>query len=86
MNIDATTYGYQMISATGNAGYYFLPILLGFSSAKKLGVNPYIGATLGGILVYPAVLEFASQGTSASFYGLPVKLVTYSSTMTRLFF
>ena len=84
VNIDATTYGYQMISATGNAGYYFLPILLGFSSAKKLGVNPYIGATLGGILVYPAVLEFASQGTSASFYGLPVKLVTYSSTMTPI--
>lgn len=83
-HIDATTYGYQVISAAGSAGYYFLPILLGFSSAKKLGVNPYIGASLGSILVYPALLELASQGTSASFYGLPVKLVTYSSTMTPI--
>ncbi len=84
IEIDATTYGYQLINAAGTAGYYFLPILLGFSAAKKLGVNPYIGATLGGILVYPTVIELAGQGATASFYGLPVKLVTYSSTMTPI--
>ena len=85
LNVDATTYGYQVISGAGTAGYYFLPILLGFSSAKKLGVNPYIGAVLGGVLVYPSILTFAASGdTYASFYGIPVKLVTYSSTLTPI--
>ena len=84
-NVDATTYGYQVVSAAGTAGYYFLPLLLGFSSAKKLGVNPYIGAVLGGILVYPTILELAGNGGAfASFYGIPVKLVTYSSTLTPI--
>jgi len=84
LNVDATTYGYQVIAATGNAGYYFLPILLGFSSARKLGVNPFIGAVLGGVLVYPAVLDLSAAGGFESFYGLPVKLVNYGSTMTPI--
>lgn len=85
LNVDATTYGYQVVSAAGTAGYYFLPVLLGFSSAKKLGVNPYIGAVLGGVLVYPAILEIAGSGEAyASFYGIPVKLVNYSSTLTPI--
>lgn len=85
LHVDSSTYGYQVISAAGTAGYYFLPILLGFSSAKKLGVNSYIGAVLGGILVYPSVLTLAGSGNAyASLYGIPVKLVTYSSTMTPI--
>lgn len=85
LNVDATTYGYQVVSAAGTAGYYFLPVLLGFSSAKKLGVNPYIGAVLGGVLVYPAILEMAGSGEAyTSFYGIPVKLVNYSSTLTPI--
>lgn len=85
LQVDTTTYGYQMVSAAGTAGYYFLPLLLGFSSAKKLGVNPYIGAVLGGILVYPSVLTLAASGeVFASFYGLPVKLVSYASTLTPI--
>lgn len=85
LNVDSSTYGYQIISAAGNAGYYFLPILLGFSSAKKLRVNSYIGAVLGGILVYPQVLALAGAGDAyASLYGIPVKLVTYSSTLTPI--
>lgn len=83
LNIDSTTYGYQVLTAAGTAGYYFLPVLLGFSAARKLGANPFIGATLGAILVYPSMLEAAGTGEAfASLYGIPVKLVTYSSTMT----
>ena len=77
LNVDTTTYGYQVISAAGTAGYYFLPIFLGFSSAKKLGVNPYIGGVIGAVLVYPSVLSLASSATSASFYTLPISQVTH---------
>ncbi|HWQ80225.1 MAG TPA: PTS transporter subunit EIIC [Anaerovoracaceae bacterium] len=85
LNVDSTTYGYQIISAAGVAGYYFLPVILGFSTARKLGVNPYIGAVIGGILIYPSVLTLASSGEAfASFYGIPIKLVNYASTMTPI--
>lgn len=85
VNIDTSTYGYQVLNAAGTAGYYFLPVFLGFSSARKLGVNPFVGATLGAVLVYPSMLEAAASGESfASLYGIPVRLVTYSSTMTPI--
>ncbi len=85
LNVDSSTYGYQVIAAAGSAGYYFMPIILGFSAARKLGVNAYIGAVLGGVLIYPAILTLSGSGEAfASFYGLPIKLVTYSSTMTPI--
>ena len=49
INIDTTTYTYQVLYAIGQAGYYFLPIFLAFAAAKKLCVNPYIGALVGAV-------------------------------------
>jgi PTS system beta-glucosides-specific IIC component len=83
LEVDSSAYGYQIIAAAGSAGYYFLPVILGFSTARKLGVNAYIGAVIGGILIYPSVLTLAASGSAfASLYGIPVKLVNYASTMT----
>jgi len=85
LNVDSTTFAYQVISAAGSCGYYFLPIMLGFSSAKKLKLNPYIGAVIGALLVYPSIIEIASSGeAAASLWGLPVKLVNYSSSITPI--
>lgn len=39
INIDTTTYTYQVLYSIGQAGYYFLPIFLGFAAAKKLQVK-----------------------------------------------
>lgn len=85
LNLDQTTFLYQVLSAAGSCGYYFLPIMLGFSSAKKLKLNPYIGAVIGALLVYPSMIEIASSGAAAaSLCGLPVKLVDYSSSITPI--
>lgn len=85
LNVDSTTFGYQTLSVAGSCGYYFLPILLGFSSAKKLKINPYIGAVIGALLVYPSMVEIAGSGEAfASLYGLPVKLVDYTSSITPI--
>lgn len=85
LEVDTTSYAYQVVNACGQAGYYFLPIFLGFSSAKKLGVNSYIGAAIGAVLVYPDLLAIAGSGeTYASFFGLPVTLVNYGSSITPI--
>lgn len=82
LNVDTTTYTYQALNAIGQAGYYFLPVFLGFASAKKLRVNPYLGALVGAVMVYPALIELGSAGGTASFLGLPVTLVSYASSIT----
>jgi len=51
LNINTDTYLFQVLNACGQAGYYFLPIFLAFSAGKKLGVNPYIAASVGAVLI-----------------------------------
>lgn len=35
LDIDTTTYTYQVLNSIGQAGYYFLPIFLAFAAAKN---------------------------------------------------
>lgn len=84
INIDTTTYTYQVLYSIGQAGYYFLPIFLGFAAAKKLQVNPYIGALVGAVMVYPTLIDLGSAGGTASFIGIPVTLVSYASSITPI--
>ena len=84
LNVDTTTYTYQVLNSIGQAGYYFLPIFLGYASAKKLRVNPYLGALVGAVMVYPAIIELGSAGGTASFLGIPVTLVSYASSITPI--
>ena len=62
LDIDTTTYTYQVLNSIGQAGYYFLPIFLAFAAAKKLRINPYLGALVGAVMVYPAIIEAGSAG------------------------
>lgn len=47
----------EMINIFANAPFTLLPILIGFSAAKRFGGNPFLGAALGMILVHPALMS-----------------------------
>ncbi|AJQ25429.1 sucrose-specific PTS transporter subunit IIBC [Pelosinus fermentans] len=53
-----------MINTFANAAFVFLPILIGFSAAKRFGGNPFLGATLGMIMVHPDLLNGWNYGSS----------------------
>jgi len=72
---------YAILSFVADAGFYFLPIMLAFSTAKKLGSNPYLAAMLGGILLHPSFKAMVAAGDPISFLGLPVKAVNYASSV-----
>lgn len=78
---------YMVLFAVGDGFFYFLPILLGFTAARKFGCNEFLGASVGAALVYPAMVNIAStlevtgtlfEGTSFAmsyyntFLGIPV--------------
>ncbi len=46
-----------MINDLANAPLTLLPILIGFSAAKRFGVNPFLGDALGMILVHPSLMS-----------------------------
>ncbi|WP_047998791.1 glucose PTS transporter subunit IIA [Lactiplantibacillus herbarum] len=80
----STTSGtYMVLNAIGDATFYFLPVILGFTAAKKLGSDPIVMAIVGGILVYPSIITAAGKAASAqiTFMGLPTHLVSYSASV-----
>lgn len=72
---------YMIWNAAGDALFYFLPIILGFSSARTFKVNEYIGAILGASLTYPTLVTAFTAGKSITFLGIHVTLMNYTQTM-----
>lgn len=73
---------YIILNMISDATFYFLPILLGFSVARKIGTNEYLGASLGALLVYPTLTNGAAAGLpSLSFFGIAVPYVSYASSV-----
>lgn len=47
----------SMINIFASAPFALLPILIGFSAAKRFGGNAFLGAALGAIMVHPALMN-----------------------------
>ncbi|MDY4534693.1 MAG: PTS transporter subunit EIIC [Tractidigestivibacter sp.] len=72
---------YALLGMVYDAGFYFMPIYLGYSCAEKLGGTPVLGSLLGGIMMVPAFAQLASDGVAFSVYGIPCTPVDCSRTV-----
>jgi beta-glucoside PTS system EIICBA component len=84
LNIAVTFFGlsakggtYTVLTAINNAGFYFLPIFLGYSAARKIGINPMMGAYLGTILVHSSI----DGAAGLDFLGITIPQVTYNTSV-----
>lgn len=88
---------YQILFALGDALFYFFPVFLGFTAAKKFGSNHFIEMAIGAAIVYPTLvsaMEFGAKGvhtlfggtifeveSNLSFLGIPVISMNYTSSV-----
>ncbi|OUO59592.1 hypothetical protein B5F74_07950 [Collinsella sp. An271] len=72
---------YYILNFIADSVFYFLPILLAFSSANKFGCNPYIAGIVGGVLLHPNWTALVNAGEPVSFFSIPVTLYNYSSSV-----
>lgn len=72
---------YKILVFAYNSGFYFLPIFLGYTSAKHLKMSPLMGMLMGAILVHPTLIGLATEGGTLDFLGLPVTVVKYSGSV-----
>lgn len=63
-----------------DAVFYFLPVLLAYSSGKVFGANPVLAASVALFLVHPSFTEAATTRTG-DFFGIPVTDTTYISSV-----
>lgn len=76
---------YQVINFMADAAFYFLPILLANSAAKKFNCNPYLAMMLGGILLHPNFVNMVAAsketGEAIRLFFIPIYNASYSSSV-----
>jgi len=68
---------YQLYNAAGQALFHFFPVILGFSVAKYLKMNPYFGAILGAALMFPDIQNMEGR----TFFGINISGISYAGTV-----
>ncbi len=68
--------------------FYFLPIYVAYTSAKKFDTEPVLAMVLGAFLVYPGWVDMVNNLTAAgqtytSYFGIPTMLKTYNSSVLQ---
>lgn len=78
---------YTILYTASMSVFYFLPVLLAFTSARRFGASPYLSALIGSALLHPdfiALLGQQGNGATTSFIGIPVVLMSYNSTVVPI--
>lgn len=66
-----------VLNAINTAGFYFLPIYIGYSAAKNLNINPFMGAYLGAILLTSTI----NGVENLNFLGINIPTVNYQNSV-----
>ncbi|MCD7843178.1 MAG: glucose PTS transporter subunit IIA [Clostridiales bacterium] len=59
--VDTDSGTYTILYSMGDALFYFFPIAIGWSAARKFGLKEIYGIVLGGVLVYPDLVAITSS-------------------------
>ncbi|WP_311055470.1 beta-glucoside-specific PTS transporter subunit IIABC [Enterococcus faecium] len=89
---------YLILNAIGDSFFFFLPVLLGYTSAQKFKVNPFVGLAIGLSMCYPSIqLNVLREGAATigsvmgidyyqTFLGLPFVGGNYTGTVIPVLF
>ena len=93
--LDPASGTYKILWTVADGFFYFLPVFLGLTAARKFKMNEFSGMAIGAALVYPSlagimkgdVLYEVLSGTvlaskvNIEFFGIPVLLMNYASSV-----
>ncbi|SDQ28581.1 beta-glucoside-specific PTS transporter subunit IIABC [Microbacterium sp. cf332] len=77
--MQTTDPSYQVLSAIPDAVFFFLPLLVTYTAAKKLGVNIPLALGIVGLLVFPTFSGLLAQEGGVALFGLPIPAIAYNA-------
>mgnify|MGYP004563727475 FL=1 len=80
-----TSSTYLILSAAGNACFYFMPVFLGITISKQLKANAFVGGAIGAALLEPNFTGLLSAEGAVNFLGIPVTPIDYQATIFPIF-
>lgn len=82
LSLESSTY--NILNTIGDAPFFFLPMLVAVSAARKFGSNVFLALAVAGVMVHPVFMDImakAAEGKSATFVYVPVLSVKYTYTI-----
>lgn len=71
---------YQILNGViGDGVFYFLPFFVAYNAAKKMNTDVMVSMALAGILLHPTLSGLGEVGTTVSFFGIGLKIMSYSA-------
>lgn len=81
--LSAESSTYTILWALADSLFYFFPVVLGYTAAKKFGLDVITGIVLGASMLYPSLM---GEGTAnLSFLGIPIMLPSESGYASTVF-
>ncbi|MGX6962364.1 beta-glucoside-specific PTS transporter subunit IIABC [Vagococcus xieshaowenii] len=74
------TQNYYILNLISDSVYYFMPMLLAVSAAKRFRTNQYFALAIAGVLLHPNFTALVTEQTPTHFFSMPITLVNYAST------
>lgn len=75
------TQTYAIMSFIADVPFYFMPIFVAYGASKKLGCAPIYAMLVACALLHPNFTAMVKEGGTINMFGLPVALLSYSSSM-----
>jgi len=75
---------YIILNTASNVAFYFLPIILAYTSSKRFNCDPILAIFFGGLMLHPSIIELVNVGETVSLIGIPIRLVDYSSSLVPI--
>lgn len=75
---------YVILNNLAQTVFYFLPVFVAYTSAKKFDTEPVLAMVLACWLLYPEWVTMASQGGWTSYFGIPTLLTTYNGAVLQI--
>ncbi|MDK8642139.1 beta-glucoside-specific PTS transporter subunit IIABC [Niallia taxi] len=72
---------YKFLNIFSDSAFYFIPLLLAFSTATRFKCNPYVAVAIAGILVHPSLISMMNESNSLKFIGIPITNASYASSV-----
>lgn len=83
----AKTTDYTILSMIGDAPFFFMPIMVAYGAATKLGATPGYAMMATASLIYPTFHDMVTQlaakpgSVSMTLFGMPVKIMNYGASL-----
>lgn len=67
-----------ILNFASDSGFYFLPVFIGATAARKFGGNMGLGMLLGAMLIHPDFIGAIAEGRPLDLLGLPIYSASYT--------